>query len=65
MISSGPALGQSGLAAPTGFSHIRLTALEMVGIVADWPKQNARGWMLQPAGEGRSGLTERSEVRYG
>ena len=27
MTSSGPAFGQSGLAAPTGFSHIRLTAL--------------------------------------
>ena len=28
MTSSGPAFGQSGLAAPTGFSHIRLTTLE-------------------------------------
>ena len=39
-----------------------------VGLVAGWPKQKAGGRMHQPAGlagPGRTGLTERSEVRYG
>ena len=48
MTSSGPAFGQSGLAAPTGFSHIRLTALNLFPLLTETvkPLKKIRIWFI-------------------
>ena len=40
--------------------------VNFLGLVAGWPKQKARGRMLQPAGlAGQAGLCWRSQVQVG